>query len=319
MDILLIGYSSFARRRVVPAITTTNTFEAIHVASRSASDDELAGVPKLGRVFRDYQQAIDDTPPGLVYVSLTNDAHATWAERSLERGHHVIVDKPAFTDLATAERLVALARDRSLVLAEATTYAYHPVIAHIRRVFEEHGVAPTHLTATLTPPLPLDSYRYRRVLGGGALLDLGPYTASIGRLIWGVAPQRVSACINSYSGDGEVDTSYSVLAEYGTGRVLVGHFGFTTEYRNWLHLLGPGLGVEAPRVFSTPPGMVTDLLVRHRDEITTEPTPAGDAVRLFLAAVLAAIEGGDIALLAETLLEDARGLDQLRRAAAQEP
>ena len=66
MDILLIGYSSFARRRVVPAITTTNTFEAIHVASRSASDDELAGVPKLGRVFRDYQQAIDDTPPGLV-------------------------------------------------------------------------------------------------------------------------------------------------------------------------------------------------------------------------------------------------------------
>jgi len=299
---------------VLPALAAIDEIGALHVASRSAGQE---AVQRGGRWFRDYQQAIDATPPGLVYVSLTNDAHARWVEAALARGHHVIVDKPATTDLASAERLVALARARGRVLAEATTYAFHPLIAQLKAIFDEHGSAPMQVTAAFTPPLPEGNYRFRRALGGGALNDTGPYCASLGRVIWGCAPEGVSACVNG--DNGEVDTSFSVLARYPGGRSLVGHFGFTTEYRNWLHLAGPALSVELSGVFSTPPDRTTEILVRHRDAFATRVAAATPAMRLFLEGVLAAIARADVTTFAETLLADARVLDRLRRAARQPP
>jgi predicted dehydrogenase len=314
MDLLLVGLSGFARRRVLPAVAATAGIEAVHVASRGADDAALAEVPRRGRRFRDYAEGIAATPPGLVYVSLTNDAHERWALAALDAGHHVIVDKPAFTTLEAATRLVARARAAGLILAEATTYAFHPLHAAVRAVFAEHGSAPTLVTCAFTPPLPAASWRFRRGLGGGAFLDTGPYFASLGRVIWGATPEWLAACVVS-AGD-EVETAFSVAARYGAGRALVGHFGFTTEYGNHVHLAGPALAVDVPGIFSTPPERATELLVRHRDARTTRVVPPASAMQLFLAAVLDAIARGDGGALAAALLDDAGVLDRLRREAA---
>lgn len=311
---LLIGCSRFARRRVLPALAGLDEVAAVHVASRRAGDAELAAVPKRGRVSRDYEQALADAPRGLAYVSLTNDAHAHWVERALAHGHHVVVDKPAFVALADAERLVAVARARGLVLAEAITWPYHPQVAQLRQMFADRGREPQHVTATLAPAIPADDVRMQRALGGGALLDVGPYFASLGRTLWGAAPVSLHAHATRTA---EVDTAFGVLADYGGGRRVVGHFGFVTEYRNWLHLAAAGLAVEAHGVFSTGPDVETELVVRERDAITTTRAPAAFAMQLFLADVLAAIARGDATTHGERLLGDARVLDALRRAAAQ--
>ncbi len=319
IDVLLLGLSSFARRRVLPALAELPAVATVHVATRTGTDDAIAAVPKLGRVIRDYAHALDATPPALVYVSLTNDAHARWVEHALDRGHHVVVDKPAFVDLATAERLVGLARERNLVLAEATTYAFHPVIDRIKQIFADHGVEPSHLTAELAPPVPTDGFRYQSRLGGGVVLDMGPYVASLGRVIWGRAPEWIGACVNSRSADDDVETSFSVAARYGAGRAVVGHFAFTTEYRNSITLLGPALSVEAPGAFSTPPGHTAMLTVRHHDVESSVSVPPAFAVARFLDAVIGAIDGGDGRALADALLADARVLDHLRRELRQLP
>lgn len=315
MDCLLIGFSSFARRRVIPALAQIDAISTLHVASRSATADQLSQLPKLGRVFDDYDDALRGLPPGLVYISLTNDAHARWVERAVAAGNHVIVDKPAVTALSDAERLVAAARERSVVLAEAVTYAFHPVIAHVKQLFDAHDSSPTHVTAIFTPPLPIDNFRYQRALGGGALLDTGPYFATVGRLLWDADPESVHATITSRSIDGQVDTGYSALARYPGGCTVIGHFAFTTEYCNRMHLLGPALEVDVPRVFSTPPDMVTELSVRHRDKTSTHEVPAASAVRRFVDAVVAAIDTADADMYGEILLRDARVLDRLLRAA----
>ena len=297
---IVIGCSKFARRRVFPALATLA--DVIHVASQRASDSELSAIPKLGNVHRDYEQALGER--GVVYISLTNDAHARWAERALERGHHVIVDKPAFTDLATAERLVALAKRRGLVLAEATTWAFHPQLDAMLGVFAEAGSTPLLATASFVAPIPADNYRMQRAMGGGALLDIGPYAASLGRVVFGGEPTSVYARVHSRNA--EVDTAFSVLVEYGPGRAVVGHFGFTTEYRNWLHLAGPGCAVEAHGVFSTGPDVETELAIRRRDAVTTMTAPSAFAMQRFLAAVADAIARGDRDAFAERLLADAR-------------
>jgi predicted dehydrogenase len=287
IPVLLLGRSRFAQKRVLPALAEMGA--TFRIASISAPEAE----------FHDYALAIAATPsPALVYVSLTNDAHAHWVERALEAGHHVVVDKPAFLDLATAEHLVALARTRGLVLAEAITYAFHPVIAALR------AVGGTLATVTFTPPVPANDFRHQRTFGGGAIADLGPYFASIGRLLWGTTPHALAAQINSR---GEVETSFSVLAHYGEGRTLVGHFGFTAPYRNWIHLAAPGVSAEATGIFSTPPEHATAIAGTAPCEV-----PPAFAMRLFLDEVFAAIERGDAQSFSDTLLADARVVEELR-------
>jgi NDP-hexose-3-ketoreductase len=132
--------------------------------------------------------------------------------------------------------------------------------------------------------------------------DLGPYFASLGRLLFAAAPVELHATCELGP---EVETAFSVLARYPGGGTLVGHFGFTAPYRNWVHVAAPGVAAEVTGVFSTPPDVATTVAGRD--------IPPASAMRLFLDSVLAAIARGDTTTHSEHLLADARVIAELRR------
>lgn len=314
MKLLLIGYSRIAQKRVLPALAEAS-ITGVDVASRTQAAEVALPDGIAGRVFGDYETALSESDADLVYVSTVNSTHAEWAEQALRRGLHVVVDKPACTSLDDAERLLDLAQRNNLCLAESTVYGYHPQIEVARQAFAEVGSHPTKITATFSfPPLPAENFRYRAILDGGALWDLGPYAVTPGRLFFGTEPEVV--CRVTEWGD-EVETAFSVLATYGDGRSTVGHFGFNTGYRNRLDILGPHVTVTIDRVFTTPPDLANKLHVNQRNRPKVITVPPADQFALFLRAVVTAIETGKHESLAEDLLTDARALHRLRQAASQ--
>lgn len=305
MRFLLIGLSRFARKRVLPAVAAIEEIETVDVASAHGG---AVDVPNLRQTHSDWRAALDDAEPGLVYVSLVNSAHAEAARYALERGHHVVVDKPAFLSLDTAEELVALAAARSCVLAEATNYAFHPMFSQVNDL----AAVATKAVAVFTPPVPADDFRHDRSSGGGAFADTGPYFASLGRVLWGTEPERLDVIVGDRSPAG-LELAYSVLAGYPGGRTVVGHFGFTTHYRNALQLLGPDLAVDLVRPFSAPPELAVEVRVESGGEPSARSVPPADSMRLFLSAVLDAARAGSRAFDAP-LLSDARTLARLVKA-----
>ncbi|MDG2306760.1 MAG: Gfo/Idh/MocA family oxidoreductase [Candidatus Binatia bacterium] len=306
MRILILGDSAIARKRLLPALATLSEVTGVEVASRSAS----------GAAFSDYESALAKSDADLVYVSLVNSSHALWAERALDTGRHVVVDKPAFLEREQAERLVELSRSRRLCLAEATAYTRHPQLTAIRDLFVRSGDAPRSIVATFSfPPLDAENFRYRKALGGGALYDLGPYAVSPGRLFWGERPAEVECRILSTAGPDDVETSFSVLMIYTGGRALVGQFGFATAYRNRLSLLGNHRCVDVDRVFTTPASLDNELRVSQEGEVSVVKTPAADSFALFMKEVLAKIATRDLEGLRAELLEDALLLERMRRSA----
>jgi len=311
MKILLIGYSKIAQKRILPALARLN-ISHIDVASRTGATKVRLPEGTRGQIFQDYEAALSQSPADLVYISLTNDAHAEWTERALERGFHVIVDKPAFTSLDDTRRLIDLAQKQHCCLAEATTYAYHPQIQAAQQAFLEADSQPTRLIATFSfPPLPAGNFRHKQRLGGGALWDLGSYAVTPGRLFFGQAPQQIFCHIGDW-GD-EVELSFSMLATYSEGRSMVGHFGFNTGYRNQLDIFGPQTTVTIDRVFTTPADMVNALQINQHNRAKTVNIPAADQFALFCQTVIQAIETGQYEPLAETILADATVLDRLRQ------
>ena len=314
MELLLIGNSNICRNRVLPALSTLN-ISRIDVASltRNSSISLVEGVSV--HLFDDYDIAMAQSDAGLVYISTHNSKHAEWTEKALRRGFHVIVDKPAFTSLDETKRLVDLAHKRKRCLSEATVYAYHPQIDVAKKAFDKINSRPTRLTATFSfPPLAADNFRYKKELGGGAMLDLGAYAVTPGRLFFGEEPQEIFCRIGKW-GD-EVETSFSILATYGAGRSMVGHFGFNTGYHNRLEILGPHLTVIIDRVFTTPADLENVLVINQDNKTKDVKVPAADNFAIFLHEVFRAIETGQHESLSQNILSDATVLHRLRQASA---
>ena len=306
MHVLMLGYSEIGRRRILPAMARCG-ITSVDIASRSAAAKVAWPEGLAGIVFDDYAEAIRHSEARLVWISTINALHAGLCEAALEAGKHVVIDKPATIHLADARRLADLARHRGLLLAEANVYAFHPQIAAARQFFADAGSAPTQMVAAFSfPPFPAENFRCHPEMGGGALLDLGPYAMSLGRLFYEAAPEEVI----SRKLDG--DRGFSVLAVYSENRSLVGHFGHSTGYINRLNLLGKGTTLSIERAFTTTPEMVCRLAATANNAASTIEVPPADSYAVFMEAVLSALRRDDVEVFLPALLADAEAVELLR-------
>lgn len=322
VHLLILGYGSIVHRRVLPAAQMLPRIERISVASRTHGGRAKETLPTghgakpLGW-FSDYDQALATSGADAVYVSGVNSVHEEWVTRALERGLHVMVDKPAFLDLPSTETALALAHRNRRGLAEATVFAFHPQIAALQALVPRDELPSTRVTAFLAiPPRPPGDFRLSPELGGGSLYDQTPYVAATNRLIFGKPPEHLECRVLSRDDATGVDTSFSVLLAHDHGGAMIGHYGFVTTYLNRLLLLTPSRVIDVDRVFTTPPATASVIHVRENDQDRTVHNAPADSFVLFLDAFIDAIERDDFATFEHAILEDARLTQRLRDAAA---
>lgn len=314
MRMLVLGVSTLLQKRIWPVLGELNGLESADLASRrgEACRAGLPGGIPVNRIFPDYEAALAESDAALVYISTENSAHEPWVEKALDSGRHVIVDKPAALTVAAAARLADLAEARGRCLAECVAYPWHPVFRTVQSLVREHGPARQILSNFSFPPLPAANFRNRAALGGGALHDLAVYTVSPGRILFGETPLRAWGVVTSRGP--EVETGYTALLEYAGGRTVSGHFGFQTEYRNHMTVLGDDYLIEAPRVFTPPSGVVQHIRLRKANRDLEVEVPPGDGFAGCFQAVLASLDDGSWREWTRRLRADAAASGQLRAA-----
>lgn len=318
MRVLIIGYSKIVQKRILPALVQMPNITGIDIASHSLTSETYQH-KKDGHIFDNYEVALSTSKAKIVYISTVNSTHAEWAEKALRKGFHVVVDKPAFTTIEDAVKLTELSKKCNLCLAESIVYNYHPQIKLARDVFIKIKSKPTVLTATFSfPLLDYDNFRYKKELGGGALWDLGAYAVTPGRVFFNADPTEVFCQVRTRDRKRDIDTSFSLLAIYSEGRSMVGHFGFNTEYRNHLNILGSDVSVDMDSIFTTPAKMENELRIRQHNKSTILKTPIADSFLIFLQKVIDAIQIRNHHVFAEDLLTDASVLRRMRVAAGEE-
>lgn len=304
MRILFLGYSSIVERRVLPAAAKVEAIEAISIASKSRPAP--ADWPKQGQFFDDYEVALRDNDSDVVYISLPNALHERWIMAALAAGKHVIVDKPALMTLDASERAVREAQRIDRLVAEATVFGYHPQFARLAAVIAEIGPLTQSAVQFIIPPLPIGNFRNHADLGGGCLLDMGPYAAATMRILGGEGLSGVAALAGGRHPETGVDMGFSVLARLGDGSAFSGHFSFEGEYQNRLLVVGRAGSVLIERAFTPPADHSVEWRRRMRnveDVVSFEPA---DTFAAFLAAVASAIADGDHDRFHRDLLGDAR-------------
>lgn len=94
-----------------------------------------AFLPSL--VTADYDAFLAE-PLDAVVIATPAKTHFELAMRALERGKHVLIEKPFTTNIDDALTLITAARHRGLTLAVGHTYVYHPAVEYLRGMIERN-------------------------------------------------------------------------------------------------------------------------------------------------------------------------------------
>ena len=101
-------------------------FEIVGLMSRSIKDKsipaELTGYP----LFEDFDTALAGTKPDAVSINSWPNSHAEYAIKAMNAGAHVFMEKPLATNIADAEAVVKLAREKNRKLVLGYILRVHP-------------------------------------------------------------------------------------------------------------------------------------------------------------------------------------------------
>jgi len=308
MNLLIIGYSKLFINRILPLIDELSFIESVSIAKFSEQEwtDSYKTIKKNVVLYDNFEVALEKFNGELAYISTTNHSHYTWAKKTLERGLHTIVDKPATLKLSETEELISLAEKKKLLLSESTVYLYHPQMLMIKKFCSEKALIPKYITFLFSfPPLNSNNFRYSKELGGGALSDTGPYLASLGRFFFNEVPLSCSLAINEIS-DSNVEISYSVLLRFSEGKSLIGHSGFTTEYINRINILGENLCMDVDRVFTLPDDVENTIKIRSGNQSNDITAPAANMFKEYFQSINRFLESNSFQYLYRDMLMDAQ-------------
>jgi D-xylose 1-dehydrogenase (NADP+, D-xylono-1,5-lactone-forming) len=204
----ILGAADIARRALIPAIAGAGNAELAALASRDLERGRgLFG----GRVVSSYESLLADPEVDAVYIPLPNGLHKDWTIRALAAGKHVLCEKPLATNQSDAMAMAAAAHAADRLLMEAVMYRFHPRIQDVVGKLRERP--PEEIWASFGFPLrEPGNIRFDPGLGGGALLDVGTYTISLARWIYG-EPDWVEATGRVE----EVDMTVSMTLGFAAG------------------------------------------------------------------------------------------------------
>lgn len=303
--LLFLGYSNLIKARIIPILDRL-AISDYSIAKYEGQDWDNNDCLKGRLLFDNFEDALQSFDGDLVYVSMVNSAHYTYGKKALERGYNVIIDKPATPTFEEANELVNIAKSKDLLVCESTVYLSHPQFAVIEKIYKDNKDSPKLLTVHFTmPPFLPNNFRYRKELGGGAIMDTVSYAISISRHFFKDFPTSVSMNINETNEDG-LDIEYSLMMNFPSGKSMVGHLGFNTEYLNQIHILGNRTNITLDRVFTIPENLENTLAVAHMNKRSVVKVPCGNNFELYLKDVLESLNNHDYRRYYSAMLYDAK-------------
>ena len=301
----VIGAGWFVSRRHLPDIQAKPEARLTSLCRRDAEaratmEAHFGLPPDSG--FDDWRTMLERAPLDAVLIATPNYLHYEQAKAALERGLHVLLEKPMTLKTEHARELVDIARERDLKLAVALN---PPHWAHCHRAkralhnelmgaFESgamfwtgsaahlFGKAPT--PADLPGIVPPTDYRsHPEMNGGGYFADGGPHLIS--ELLWltGLRVKRVCALMDEVPSDMRIAISLEMENGAMVTICSIGDSGF--EQRRVRNIFSAANGAVAivHQEFETHIQIKDQEPVKFREaDLTRIPSPVSNFVDAIL-------------------------------------
>ena len=193
------------------------------------------------RVYDTYEEMAAreaERPDGIDAVSIVtpNFLHYDVASTFLEKGFHIICDKPMTTTLEDAEALCRQVEEEGVVFALTHNYSGYPLVKQARALVEQGRLGELRKIVVEYP----QGWLNRRLeaegdkqaswrtdpekAGAGALGDIGTHAEHLARYVTGLGLERMCADVGTVVEGRGIDDDASILARFEGGVRGLIHF-----------------------------------------------------------------------------------------------
>lgn len=282
MNCALIGLGSMGRNHYK---TIKNNQDINFVAVVEPNDELMVDIDV--RRYRDVEQLLENEQIDLAIIATPTSTHLDISRKFLERGIHLLVEKPITTNSKQAVQLSSLARKNNCKLVVGHVERFNPAIQAVFPHLEGHKII--HIEASRLSSYPT------RITDVGVKLDLSIHDVDLVNLL---TPSVVETChsLNSSNIRNKDDDAVFIMKFYD-GALATVRTSWLFPYRE-----------RKIKILTDKNYFLVDLLSKNVDVFTSDPDSNGytirtldikrdDALKLQLESFLNYIKTGELGTL----------------------
>lgn len=218
MKLCAVG-TGFITKSMLEEFARSQNLNCTSICSRKEEKGLAMGEPfGIRKIYTSLEDMLADPAVEAVYIASPNALHYPQTKAALLAGKHVLCEKPFATTAAQAAEVIALAKEKHLLLFETITLAHHPNYARVKEFLPQLGKLKTVIANFCQ-----FSSRYPALLAGqpspvldpaycgGALMDINLYNIHFAAGLFG-KPENLHYFPNVY--ENGVDTSGTLVLQY---------------------------------------------------------------------------------------------------------
>lgn len=211
-------------------------FELVAGALSSTAEKSLASGRELGldpdRCYGSFEEMAEKEaarPDGIEAVSIVtpNHVHYPAAKAFLERGIHVICDKPLTSNLEDAKKLKAVADQSKALFVLTHNYTGYPMVRHARELVRSGELGDIRLVQMEYPQdwlaEPIEQTGQKQAAwrtdpkqsgAGGSTGDIGTHAYNLGCFISGLEIDELAADVHTFVAGRKLDDNAHVMLRF---------------------------------------------------------------------------------------------------------
>ncbi len=145
---------------------------------------EFAKRYDIQKVYLQIDDMFEDEAVDIIYITSPHNTHYGFMKKALEHGKHLLVEKSITLNSEELDEMIALAREKHLILAEAMTIWHMPIYKKLWEIVESGELGKVQMITMnfgSFKEYDMKNRFFNMNLAGGALLDIGVYALSIVR------------------------------------------------------------------------------------------------------------------------------------------
>lgn len=188
VKVALCSYGMSGEVFHAPLISSNENFKLSAVLERT-KNNAIQRYPEV-KTLRFFDEILQDSTIDLVVVNTPNQLHYSMAKMALEAGKHVVVEKPFTLNSKEGEELIALAKEKNLVLSVFYNKRFESDFFTISELIRKNILGKiTYFEAHFDrykPEIGVKKWKEENIPGAGILWDLGPHLIDQALLLFGL-------------------------------------------------------------------------------------------------------------------------------------
>ena len=187
-----------------------------------------------------------------IYISSITKNHFKNSKDVIKSKKNVICEKPICNTAKEFKKLLVLSKRNKVKIFEFYHYIHHPLFKKLQEILKKNILGNiNYIESHFTVPLnDKRNFRFKKKLGGGALMDVGVYPISLPFFLYKNPNLEIIKKNINFSKKNKIDTSGSLTVKIKKKILGSFHWGFNLPYRNNLSILGEKGCIEINFFFS---------------------------------------------------------------------